>query len=286
MPTDYHSVLVRAISALDPNTEGARRALYDRARLTVMDAGLGPAETRSERAALEAAVDRIETEIGRSRLRPASAPPPHSPSASKDFIGTQWLQPRRLIVLAACAAALVLAFVGYAVWPRHSAPPDRSSRASNPTAKVDAARPTDGASDANRSYVVRRQLVYYRTIHPAGTAVIAKSQHYLYLVRPNTAALRYTIGVGRECAKTAGLLLVSAKEEPNPQTASVSARLADNSGTARAASPTLALGDTGHRIYGTAPPPRDGDDGCFALASEDIVDLYNRVEVGTRVVIN
>jgi hypothetical protein len=286
MPTDYHSVLVRAIAALDPNTEGARRALYDRARLTVMDAGLPPAETSSERAALEAAVDRIETEIGRARSRPASAPMPPSPGASRDFIGTQWLQPQRLIVLAACGAALLLALVGYAVWPRHSAPPDGSSRAGSPIAKVEATQSTEGVSDGNRSYVLRRQLVYYRTIHPVGTAVIAKSQHYLYLVRPNTAALRYTIGVGRECAKTAGLLLVSAKEEPTSQTASVSTRAADNSGTARSASPTLALGDTGHRIYGTAMPLKDGDDGCFALASEDIVDLYNRVEVGTRVVIN
>jgi lipoprotein-anchoring transpeptidase ErfK/SrfK len=48
----------------------------------------------------------------------------------------------------------------------------------------------------------------------------------------------------------------------------------------------LPLGDTGHRIYGINPPLRDGGDGCFALTNEDIVDLYDRVEVGTKVVIN
>ena len=59
MARDYYSVLARATSTLEPNTAAARHALYDRARLTIMDAGLASSETASERSALEAAIDRI-----------------------------------------------------------------------------------------------------------------------------------------------------------------------------------------------------------------------------------
>src|SRR3954470_17811443 len=67
MARDYYSVLVRATSALDPSTEEARRAIYDRARLTIMDSGLPATETTSERSALEDAIRRIETEVTQAR---------------------------------------------------------------------------------------------------------------------------------------------------------------------------------------------------------------------------
>src|SRR5262245_2989958 len=53
---------------------------------------------------------------------------------------------------------------------------------------------------------------WFITEQSIGTIVIAKSQRFLYLVRPNVAAIRYTIGVGRQCTNAVGLLLVSAKE--------------------------------------------------------------------------
>jgi lipoprotein-anchoring transpeptidase ErfK/SrfK len=211
-----------------------------------------------------------------------------------EWAGSRGSRSPRLALLALCGAAVLIALVGYAVWPRGSTTNDAASRAGASVAKVEGIRSSDGSGDANRSYIFRRQLVYYRTIHPVGTAVITKSQHYLYLVRPNTAAVRYTIGVGRECAKVAGLLLVSAKEE-RPEgrarqsvaaTRPIAGPADDGRAEARSGARTLALGDTGHRIYGTNPPLGDGGDGCFALTNEDIVDLYDRVEVGTRVVIN
>jgi hypothetical protein len=292
MATDYYSVLVRAISALDPNTEEARRALYDRARLTVMDAGLASSETNRERSALEAAIDRIETEMRQARLRPASVQPP--PSDQMEWTRSRESRSPRIAVLALFGAGVLIALVGYALWPRGRAPDEASKRAGASVAKVEGARSTDASADTNRSYILRRQLVYYRTIHPVGTAVIAKSQHHLYLVRPNTAAVRYTIGVGRECAKAAGLLLISAKDErPESRERQSMAAGKPIAGPAENGRPearfgarTLALGDTGHRIYGTDPPIKDGDDGCFTLTHEDIVDLYDRVEVGTKVVIN
>jgi hypothetical protein len=258
MATDYYSVLVRAISALDPNTEEGRRALYDRARLMVIDAGLAASETNRERSALEAAIERIETEMRQANLLPAWAPPP---SERIDWTRSQGSRSPRIALLALFGAGIVIALLGYALWPRGSATNDAPSRAGASVAKVEGMRSTDASVDPNRSYILRRQLVYYRTIHPVGTAVIAKSQHYLYLVRPNTAAVRYTIGVGRECAKAAGLLLVSAKEErPESRARQSVAATRPIAGPAENGRPearfgarTLALGDTGHRIYGTNP---------------------------------
>src|SRR5215510_6016449 len=285
MATDYYSVVARAIAALDPNTAEARRALYARARLTVMDAGQDSSELNRERSALEAAIGRIEAEMRQARMRPASAPP----SDRLESAGSGASRSPRMALLALAAAAVVIALVGYAVWPRGSATDKVKS-----IAKVEGARSTDGTGEADRSYIVRRQLVYYRTIHPVGTAVIQKSQHHLYLVRPNTAAMRYTIGVGRECANAVGLLLVSAKEErPESRPRQGAGATPASAGAAedrrtdgRSGARTLALGDTGHRIYGVNPPIKDGDGGCFALVNDDIVDLYDRVEVGTKVVIN
>src|SRR6266481_4953263 len=102
----------------------------------------------------------------------------------------------------------------------------------------------------------RRTLVDYYTKEPAGTIVIDTPNTYLYLVLGNGKGLRYGIGVGRE-----GFTL-----------------------GARA----LYLGDTLYRIHGTNQPSTIGtfvSSGCIRLTNEDIMDLYKRVKVGTRVVV-
>jgi len=295
MATDYYSVLVRATSALDPNTDEARHTLYDRARSTVMDAGLAVSETNSERSALEAAIDRIETELRQASARPAPARDGASPTDHVEWPESRGSRsPRIGSLVAVLGTAVLIALVGYAIWPRGRAPDDAPSRAGASVGQVEAVRSTDAPGDSNLSYILRRQLVFYRTIHPVGTIVISKPQHHLYLVRPNTAAIRYTIGVGRECANAVGLLLVSAKEEGRegrPEQSASATRRSTNpadggSAEGRFGARSLALGDTGHRIYGTNPPIRNGDDGCFAVVNEDIIDLYDRVVVGTKVVIN
>ena len=108
-----------------------------------------------------------------------------------------------------------------------------------------------------------------------GTIVIAKSQRFLYLVRPNTAALRYTIGIGRECANIAGLLLVSAKENWVELKASTDAdrgkplpgKGPDPDPRGRFGARSLALDETGHRIHGTGETVASGAAGCFPLAT-------------------
>ena len=147
-----------------------------------------------------------------------------------------------------------------------------------------------GASDEkSSSYIFKRQFVYYRSIHPAGTIVITKSQNFLYLVRPNTAALRYTIGIGRECSNVVGLLLVSAKEDwtgADPQALASEAQPTVRIVAGQFGARSLALGDTGHRIHGSDEPVTSRVIGCFPLVNDDVIDLYERVALGARVVMN
>lgn len=298
-PTDYYSVLRRATSALDPNTEEARRALYDRARQAIVDADLSPAQAANESSALEAAIARIEMQ---ARV-PPPLPPLRStrpPRATEDG-GRPAAQPRKLglspAMLAALATAVVLIMAVGGYWlllgvsgPDRSDPglrADIPAAPAAPAAKGQPERAADGGKGSGRSFIFNRQMVYYRTIHPVGTIVIAKSQRFLYLVRENVAAMRYTIGVGRECVNVVGLLLVSAKEDwPDTTNQQASAQVQRAMPRSRFGLRSLALADTGHRIHGTYAPTTAGDDGCFVLINDDIVDLYERVPVGTRVVIN
>jgi lipoprotein-anchoring transpeptidase ErfK/SrfK len=131
--------------------------------------------------------------------------------------------------------------------------------------------------------------VYYRSIHPPGTIVIAKAQNFLYLIRPHTAAVRYTIGVGTECSNVVGLLLVSAKEDWSasaPAASGNDVQPVPRTAGGRFGARSLALSDTGYRIHGSEVAPAGRVVGCFALANEDVIDLYERVSVGARVVMN
>src|SRR5262245_12991895 len=280
MARDYYSVLRRATSALAPSTEEARRAVYDRARLAIMDAGLPPEQTSAERVAMEAAIERIEAEAEQAEearsghARGAGRAPIAAAADGGDSLPHAPL-PRRTMFALGAAALPIVAVAGAAYWGmagRHS------RTATNAVAVPTVAGAPSGAPDT--SYIFKRQLVYYRSIHPVGTMVVSKSQRFLYLVRPEVVALRYTIGVGRECVNAVGLLVISAKEEGEPRLA------AANNSDRQPGARWLNLGDTGHRINGTSPPIVSGADGCFRLINDDLLDLYDRVSVGTRVVIN
>jgi lipoprotein-anchoring transpeptidase ErfK/SrfK len=290
MARDYYSTLFRATAALDPDTAEARRAVYDRARLAIMDAGLSTTETNQERAAIEEAIRGIEAAHAQGRVLPpapdARQVPAPEPELLRQTMARSWA-----VALAITAMALVIAVV---VWPRGRANRDTGvNQADAGGTATSTSAPNSGRAPAaagvqdgpDASYIHKRQLVYYRSIHPPGTVVIAKSQRFLYVVRPDIVAMRYTIAVGRECSNAIGLLLVSAKDEGMKD--AQPARLASaDTGKTRSAARSLALGDTGHRIYGTDGPLTTAHDGCFALVSDDIIDLYDRVAVGTRVVIN
>jgi lipoprotein-anchoring transpeptidase ErfK/SrfK len=142
----------------------------------------------------------------------------------------------------------------------------------------------------------RRQIVEFPTPEPAGTIIIDTPNTYLYLVLGHGKALRYGIGVGREGFTWSGTERISrVKEWPDwfppkemierqPYLPRFMAGGESNPLGARA----LYLGNTLYRIHGTNQPSTIGtfvSSGCIRLTNDDIADLYDRVGVGTRVVV-
>lgn len=142
----------------------------------------------------------------------------------------------------------------------------------------------------------RPQPVYFRSNEPPGTIVIHTDERFLYLVQDGNRAIRYGIGVGREGFQWQGLLKISRKAEwpdwrPPPEMIQRQPYLPrfmsggpGNPLGARA----LYLGDTIYRIHGTNQPQTIGhavSSGCFRLVNRDVIDLYDRVPVGTKVVV-
>jgi lipoprotein-anchoring transpeptidase ErfK/SrfK len=142
----------------------------------------------------------------------------------------------------------------------------------------------------------KRQVVPYQTTEPPGTLIVDTPNTYLYLVLGHGQAMRYGIGVGREGFTWTGTERISRmKEWPDwfppkemidrqPYLPRFMAGGPSNPLGARA----LYLGHTLYRIHGTNQPSTIGtfvSSGCIRLVNEDIEDLYNRVQVGTRVVV-
>jgi lipoprotein-anchoring transpeptidase ErfK/SrfK len=142
----------------------------------------------------------------------------------------------------------------------------------------------------------RRQLVDYQTSEPVGTIIVDTPNTYLYLVLGNGKALRYGIGVGREGFTWSGTERIREKKEwpdwfppkemieRQPYLPRFMAGGESNPLGARA----LYLGNTLYRIHGTNQPSTIGtfvSSGCIRLTNEDIEDLYDRVTLGTRVVV-
>ncbi|MBV8183482.1 MAG: L,D-transpeptidase [Hyphomicrobiales bacterium] len=142
----------------------------------------------------------------------------------------------------------------------------------------------------------RRQLVFFRTNEAPGTIEIHTAERFLYLNLGNNRALRYGIGVGREGFQWSGLVSIVRKAEwpdwtPPPEMIARQPYLprfmAGGPGNPLGAR-AMYLGGTVYRIHGTNQPETIGQSvssGCFRLANGDVVDLYSRVNVGTKVVV-
>jgi lipoprotein-anchoring transpeptidase ErfK/SrfK len=141
-----------------------------------------------------------------------------------------------------------------------------------------------------------RQTVDYRTKEAPGTIVIDTPSHFLYLVEADGKAMRYGIGVGRPGFSWSGVHTVSAKKEwpdwvppeemiqRQPYLPHFMSGGPDNPLGARA----LYLGSTLYRIHGSNEPWTIGKNvssGCIRMRNVDVIDLYNRVPVGTKVVV-
>lgn len=143
---------------------------------------------------------------------------------------------------------------------------------------------------------IPREIVNYNGPYGPGTIVVSTSERRLYLVQPDGTAIRYGVGVGRPGFTWGGTKTVTQKREwpgwtPPPQMLKRRPDLPrhmaggpDNPLGARA----LYLGSTLYRIHGSNEPDSIGQavsSGCFRMMNEDVIDLYSRVRVGARVVV-
>jgi lipoprotein-anchoring transpeptidase ErfK/SrfK len=142
----------------------------------------------------------------------------------------------------------------------------------------------------------KRQVVFYRTNAAPGTVVISTPERFLYLVLGDNRALRYGIGVGRQGFQWSGMVTITRKTAwpdwtPPPEMIARQPYLprfmAGGPGNPMGAR-ALYLGATVYRVHGTNQPETIGQaisSGCFRLANGDIADLYERVPVGTKVIV-
>lgn len=142
----------------------------------------------------------------------------------------------------------------------------------------------------------QKQMVLYRTTEAPGTIIIQTAERHLYVVQGNNRALRYGIGVGRDGFTWQGLLKISRKAEwpdwtPPPEMIARQPYLprfmAGGPGNPLGAR-ALYLGATVYRIHGTNRPDTIGtavSSGCFRLVNADVADLYDRIPVGTKVIV-
>ena len=143
---------------------------------------------------------------------------------------------------------------------------------------------------------LRRQVVDYPSREAPGTIIIDTPNTYLYYVLGNGQAVRYGIGVGRDGFQWQGLLNISKKAEwpdwtPPPEMIARQPYLprfmAGGPGNPLGAR-AMYLGATVYRIHGTNRPDTIGtkvSSGCFRLVNVDVADLYDRVPVGTKVIV-
>src|SRR6476620_9379152 len=142
----------------------------------------------------------------------------------------------------------------------------------------------------------RKTAVLYRTSEAPGTIIVVTAERHLYLVQGNGRALRYGIGVGREGFQWQGLVNSTRKAEwpdwtPPPEMIQRQPYLprfmAGGPGNPLGAR-AMYLGTTVYRIHGTNAPDTIGgrvSSGCIRMVNEDVIDLYSRVKVGTKVVV-
>lgn len=184
----------------------------------------------------------------------------------------------------AAAQAQVL---GYAPTPSATWPSDAISRPDIGVTEEDAVAMPER---------LRRTTVNFPTREAAGTIVIDTGNTALYYVLGGGKAIRYGVGVGREGFTWSGVQSVSRKSEwpdwhppqemiaRQPYLPRFMAGGPGNPLGARA----MYLGSSMYRIHGTNDPTTIGkfvSSGCIRLTNEDVVDLFDRVNVGTKVVV-
>jgi lipoprotein-anchoring transpeptidase ErfK/SrfK len=151
--------------------------------------------------------------------------------------------------------------------------------------------------------------VTYTSRERPGTIVVDPANHFLYAVQKGGQAVQYEVGVGKEGYGWSGVATVHNKQEwpdwyPTPDILDRKPEIRQymvqlQSGYGMHGGPDNPLGaralylwqgkvDTLYRIHGTNEPETIGHDvsaGCIRMRNEDVVDLYERTPVGTKVIV-
>ena len=158
---------------------------------------------------------------------------------------------------------------------------------------------TEGSTDAGPSALpeqLRRTTVALNTREAPGTIIIDTGNTVLYYVLGQGRAIRYGVGVGREGFTWSGVQTISNKAEwPDwhPPAQMIARQpylprfMAGGPGNPLGAR-AMYLGASEYRIHGTNDPTTIGkfvSSGCIRLTNEDVIDLFKRVNVGTKVVV-
>ena len=165
-----------------------------------------------------------------------------------------------------------------------------------PAPQTVALAPADEQDEAPVDARLRRQIVSYASHEAPGTIIIDTPNTYLYYVLGNGKAMRYGIGVGREGFTWSGVKSVERKTEwpdwyppsemlaRQPYLPRMTAGGPGNPLGARA----MYIAGTQYRIHGTNAPSTIGkqvSSGCIRLTNDDVIDLYNRVQIGAKVIV-
>jgi lipoprotein-anchoring transpeptidase ErfK/SrfK len=157
-------------------------------------------------------------------------------------------------------------------------------------------RPFRPESEADVAGRLRRQIVDYSTTEAPGTVIVDTPHTYLYFVLGGGKAVRYGIGVGRDGFTWSGVKTIERKSEwpdwlppadmlhRQPYLPRFMAGGPGNPLGARA----MYLSGSVYRIHGTNKPSSIGthvSSGCIRMLNEDVIDLYGRTRVGTKVVV-
>jgi len=175
-------------------------------------------------------------------------------------------------------------------------PPVQSEALPQDRLPPEAAAPDAADENAALPERLRRQIVDYQTREAPGTIIVDTPHTYLYYVLGNGKAVRYGIGVGREGFTWAGVKTVARKTEwPDwyPPTEMLERQpylprmMAGGPGNPLGAR-AMYLGSSEYRIHGTNDPTTIGKNvssGCIRLTNDNVIDLYNRVQVGAKVIV-
>jgi lipoprotein-anchoring transpeptidase ErfK/SrfK len=200
----------------------------------------------------------------------------------------------RNLAIAVAAGALVSTSAAANPLQIFFAQPLQQQQQQQPQAMAYAPVETEEATEAPARF--KRQIVNYATHEAPGTVIVDTPNTYLYLVLGNGKALRYGIGVGREGFTWAGIKHIEKKAEwpdwtppaemlvRQPYLPRFMAGGPGNPLGARA----MYLSGSVFRIHGTNAPHTIGQrvsSGCIRLTNEDVTDLYERIQVGAKVLV-